>query len=187
MALFKLKTAKDEFLLKALADGRLILNQRFPQKCSPRMPLAMLHKIMGEGFLFYDKQPEPVVEVVPEQTEFTPRELIVHSHYGEFPDAVATLQLARRIAVLDGRSPEEAMRHCAGLIANRVTNQKLRFTLLDMVVCKYPDNHLADIQKAIKKMAKHLRAELGEKIHAESAAELSQALYRPRKLPIPVK
>ena len=58
MALFKLKTAKDGFLLKALADGKLILNQRFPQKCSPRMPLAMLHKIMGEGFLYYDKQPE---------------------------------------------------------------------------------------------------------------------------------
>lgn len=187
MALFKLKTAKDEFLLKALADGKLILNQRFPQKCSPRMPLAMLHKIMGEGFLFYDKQPEPVIEVVPEQTEFTPRELIVNSHYGEFPDAVVTLQLARRVAVLDGRSPEEAMRHCAGLIANRVTNQKLRFTLLDMMVCKYPDNHLADIQKAIKKMAKHLRAELGDTIHAESASQLSQALYRPRKLPIPVK
>ena len=46
MALFKLKSAKDEFLLKALADGRLILNQRFPQKCSPRMPLAMLHNLI---------------------------------------------------------------------------------------------------------------------------------------------
>lgn len=187
MALFKLKKAKDEFLLKAQADGRLVLNQRFPQVCSPRLPLATLQKFMEDGHLFYDKVAEPVVEAVPEQTEFTPRELIVNSHYGEFPDAVVTLQLARRVAVLDGRSPEEAMRHCAGLIANRTTNQKLRFTLLDMVVCKYPDNHLADIQKAIKKMAKHLRQELGEKIHAESAAELSQALYRPRKLPIPVK
>lgn len=187
MALFKLKSAKDDFLLEALNAGKLVIKQRFAQPCSKRMPLAMLHKMMGEGCLFYDKQPEPVVEVKPQKTEFTPRDLIVHSHYGEFPDAVVTLKLARRQAELDGRNPQEAMRTCAGLPSKRVSNQKLRFTLLDMVVTKYPENSLVAIEKTIKLMAKHLTAELGQTIHAPNEEALVQALFKPRKLPIPVK
>ncbi len=187
MALFKLKSAKDEFLMKALVDGRLVIKQRFAQPCSNRMPLAMLHKIMADGFLFYDKEEVPVVEAKPQKTEFSPRDLIAHSHYGEFPDAVVTLKLARRQAVLDGRSPEEAMRTCAGLMSKRISNQKLRHTLLEMVVMKYPDNGLVAIEKTIKLMAKHLAAELGHTIHAPNEEALVQALFKPRKLPIPVK
>ena len=185
MALFKLRKAKDEFLMEALSAGRLVINQRFPQVCSPRMPLNILHKIMADGFLFYDKVPEVIKPEPIVKTEFTPRDVIIHSAYGEFPDAIVTIKLARRVAEMDGRSMEEAMRNCAGLIAGRTMNQKLRFLLLDMVVCKYPDNHLVDIQKTYKLMAKHLRGELGDVIHAPSEAALAGMLQQKRKNPLP--
>lgn len=185
MALFKLKTAKDDFLIEALKAGNLVINQRFPQPCSLRMPLATLKKIMADGFLFYDKKPEPIKPK--QKTEFTPRDLIAHSHYGEFPDAVVTLKLAKAFAVRDGRNPDQAMRDCAGIMSNRISNQKLRHTLLEMVVTKYPDNSLVAIEKTIKLMAQHLTKELGPVIHAPNEQELAQALFQPRKLPLPVK
>lgn len=185
MALFKLKKAKDEFLLDSLKAGNLVLNQRFPQPCSLRMPLATLKKIMADGFLYFDKKPEPIKPKP--KTEFTPRDLIAHSHYGEFPDAVVTLKLARAFAVLEERNPEQALRDCAGIMSNRISNQKLRHTLLEMVVTKYPDNCLVAIEKTIKLMAQHLTKELGPVIHASSETELAQALFQPRKLPLPVR
>ena len=186
--LMKVRNAKDEFLITAHKEGRLVLKQRFPQLCNPRMGLPLLKKIMADGFLFYDNTPaiapqEPVKE---QKTEFTPLDVIRHSHYGEFPDAVVTLKLAQRQAVLDGRNPDKAMKHCAGIIANRITNQKLRFTLLDMAITKYPGNHLRNIERTIKLMAKHLTKELGKTIHAESEEQLAQALFQPRKLPLPM-
>ena len=72
-------------------------------------------------------------------------------------------------------------------MSKRISNQKLRHTLLEMVVMKYPDNGLVAIEKTIKLMAKHLAAELGHTIHAPNEEALVQALFKPRKLPIPVK
>lgn len=183
MALFKLKKAKDEFLMSSLEAGNLVINQRFPEPCSLHMSLTMLKKIMADGFLYFDKKLEPIKP----KTEFTPRDLITHSHYGEFPDAVVTLKLARAFAVMDGRNPEQALRDCAGIMSNRISNQKLRHTLLEMVVTKYPDNCLVAIEKTIKLMAQHLTKELGPVIHASSEADLAQALFQPRKLPLPVR
>lgn len=112
--------------------------------------------------------------------EFTPRDLIVNSHYGEFPDAVITLRLAARIAVLDSRLPEDAMRVCAGMMARRVTNQKLKFALLEMVISDYPQNILVDILKTIKQMAQHLGRDLGRTIEADNKEQLVQMLFQPR-------
>lgn len=180
MALLKLRSAKDGFLLDALEKGRLILNQNFPEPCNKQMPLAMLQKIMGDGFLFYYNGPEPVIPEPTKQTEFTPMDVILHSHYGEFPDCIVTLKLAAREAVLEGRDPDVAMRRCASRVIHRVKNKNLQGTLWKMISAEYPSNLLVDIESAIKVMVKHLREELGETIYADGPEYLAELLFQPR-------
>lgn len=182
MALMKLRGAKDSFLLNALAQGKLILNQHFPEPCSKQMELGLLRKIMGDGVLFYDNS-LPIVEVKTEptkQTKFSPEELIMYSAYGEFPDTVTTLKLAALEARIDNRNPDDAMRICAGLLMKRVQNKRLHGTLWKMTGAGYPSNLMVDIESAIKNMVKHLREELGEVIHADGPEELVELLFKKR-------
>lgn len=177
MTLLKLRSAKDDFLSSAHSLGKLVLNQQFPEPLNPELGLKFIKEIMAEGYLYYDPnaiKPEPTIK------EFTPMDVILHTHYVEFPDSIVTLKLAAKEALLTGRNPDDAMRICAGLLMKRIQNKKLKATLWSMTGAVYPGNLMVDIETAIKDMASHLRKELGEIIYAESSEELAALLFQPR-------
>lgn len=175
MAQYKLRKAKEKFLLDSLVSGNLITNKDNPSICSTDTPVSQLIQLMDSGELYFDSDAKPV------QKAFTPMDLIAHSHYGEFPDTVVTLKLAEVEAKLAGKDSDSALRKCAGAILAKINNQKLQSTVRYMKTSRYPGNSLISIENTIKRMAQHLSKELGTTIYAENEKALSDMLFQPRK------
>ena len=110
---------------------------------------------------------------------FSAKQVIAASVYGEFPDAVVTLKLARRQAELEGRDTDQALRNCAGVMANRIKLNALKYALLDMVLTQYPTNSLVGIENQSKKMVRTFLKTYDTGVEAESFEALKRQLAKP--------
>lgn len=111
--------------------------------------------------------------------QFTAYEVICASVYGHWPDAVTTVTLAQKFAVLGGRDPDDAMRMCAAKLAYKTKDKKLQSSLLSMVIAEYPGNVLLAISKQVDTMVKNLKKNGGELFEYESYEAMRQLLKKP--------
>ena len=94
--------------------------------------------------------------------------VIANSRYNEFPDIVATIQLAMCFARNELRPVNEAMRECARQVLKRAQNDHLRRTLLEMSKSTNPNNELTNLIICNLKMRDELAKELKGKKVTES-------------------
>lgn len=95
------------------------------------------------------------------ETEITtPRQMIMQSHYREFPEMITTLELCRAMAKKDRRSITESLRNCASALSKYAVNKSLRSTLEDMARSRFPEVHINRIRACLVKMERALSKEL---------------------------
>ncbi len=90
----------------------------------------------------------------------TIRQLILNSHYAEFPETLTTLELSRAFARLDKRSVPVSLRATALMIAEKASNRHLKSTLREMASSPFPETHIVRIRECLKKMESRLEKEL---------------------------
>lgn len=106
---------------------------------------------------------------------FVPMDLIMASKYREFPDAIWTLELARKEAQLDKRSVPVALRHCARAIAPRAANKSLRATLDGIATSPFPETGLRMLKSCLEKMENKLEKEMrGKQLERADLEELAR-------------
>lgn len=100
-------------------------------------------------------------------------DVIHNSRYAEFPDIIATIQLAMTIAKQELRPVNEAMRHCARECLKRAVNKDLRRTLIDMSKSANPTLEMTNLYICQLKMRDELANELkGKTIRKRDLANL---------------
>lgn len=87
------------------------------------------------------------------------KEMIMASHYAEFPDVLVTLELCRALAVKEGRKVGQSLRDCAAVVQRRVSNQALKNTCITMSKSRFPEVEITRIRACIGKMEASLRRE----------------------------
>ena len=91
------------------------------------------------------------------------KSFIMNSHYIEFPDTLATLELCRVEARIDGRRIGQALRKCAAAIMHKPKDASLRATLETMSTSLFPETQITQIRACIGKMEKELARLAAEK------------------------
>lgn len=86
--------------------------------------------------------------------------VIANSGYNEFPDIIATIQLAMWFAKDELRPVPEAMRQCARMCLKRAVNEHLRGTLQAMSISAKPELEMANLVICNLKMRDELAHEL---------------------------
>lgn len=86
----------------------------------------------------------------------TPRQMIMQSHYREFPEMITTMELCRAMARKDGRSVTESLRGCSSSLSDKAANKSLRSTLDEMSKSKFPEVQLNRIKACLQKMESKL-------------------------------
>ena len=87
-------------------------------------------------------------------------DIIHNSAYSEFPDIIATIQLAMYYAKKDYRNIQEAMRFTARECLKRAVNENLRRTLKEMMVSTIPETQMTNLFICQLKMRDELALEL---------------------------
>jgi hypothetical protein len=102
--------------------------------------------------------------------------IIYNSAYSEFPDIIATIQLAKHFAKKDFRDDSLTMRHCARECLKRAVNKHLRRTLQEMSVSPEPNLELANLIICYTKMRDELAKELKGKTITQQDLEALKAM-----------
>lgn len=102
-------------------------------------------------------------------------DFIYSSRYAEFPDIIATIQLAMHFAKVDYRNVHEAMRFTARECLKRAQNDNLRGTLQQMAVSPDPTHEMTDLYICQMKMRDNLAHELkGQTINSRRLKQLRE-------------
>lgn len=81
---------------------------------------------------------------------------LLNTVYAEFPDALVTLELCRKMALIEGRKVGASLRDCAAAIQHKAKNSNLANTLNQMSRAPFPEFQINQLKACIAKMEKEL-------------------------------